>query len=211
MTLPPRFHDVSRPLRSGAPTWPGDAPFTLEPAARIGAGQSVNTSILSTPTHIGTHVDAPWHYDDGGAKLQDVPLDIYIGPCRVLDARGHSLVPASLLDGLESLPPRLLLHTGQPGHWETFPEDFAALSPELVRRAAGLGVQLIGTDAPSVDPLTSKTLAAHMAFRDTGLSILEGLDLSRVQPGDYTLVCLPLPLVDMDGAPARVVLFGGPA
>ncbi|ULH15926.1 cyclase family protein [Deinococcus sp. KNUC1210] len=201
------IHDISRLLTPGHPNWPGDAPFTVTPAARIAQGDTVNTGVLSTSTHTGTHVDAPWHYADAGSKLDEVPLDVYIGPCLVLDVRGHSPVPPEVLDGLESVPERLLLYTGQPAHWATFPEDFAALSPAFVHRAARLGVRLIGTDAPSVDPLTSKTLDGHRAFWESGLYILEGLKLTDVTPGTYQLVCLPLPLAGVDGTPARAVLI----
>ncbi|WP_407539040.1 cyclase family protein [Deinococcus radiomollis] len=212
MSPQPAVHDISRALTPGHPNWPGDAPFSVTPAARIGAGDSVNTGVLSTSTHTGTHVDAPWHYSDSGHRLEEVPLEVYVGPCLVLDVRGHSPVGPEVLDGLkmgglEALPERLLLYTGQPAHWQSFPADFAALTPEFVRRAAGLGVRLVGTDCPSVDPLTSKTLEGHAAFWETGMYILEGLNLSATAPGQYQLVCLPLPLVGVDGAPARAVLL----
>lgn len=207
MTSPAVILDISRALTAGHPNWPGDAPFSVTPAARIAAGDSVNTGVLSTSTHTGTHVDAPWHYADGGLKLGDVPLELYIGPCQVLDVRGHNPVGPEVLGGLEAGTERLLLYTGEPARWEQFPTDFAALTPAFVRRAAELGVRLIGTDAPSVDPLTSKTLDGHAAFRDAGLYIIEGLNLSAVAPGTYQLVCLPLPLPDVDGSPARAVLL----
>nr|WP_184108689.1 cyclase family protein [Deinococcus metalli] len=208
---PPVLLDISRALTPNHPNWPGDADFTVTPGLRIAGGDSVNTGVLSTSTHTGTHVDAPWHYDDAGARLEDVPLDAWVGGCAVLDVRGRAvggLLPAAVLDALPtSLPPRLLLHTGQPAHWTAFPRDFVALSPALVREAARRGVRLIGTDAPSVDPLESKTLDAHAACRDTGTFILEGLNLSAVPEGHYTLVCLPLPLHGADGAPARAILL----
>ncbi|WP_369699467.1 cyclase family protein [Deinococcus sp. YIM 77859] len=136
-------------------------------------------------------------------------LAAYLGPCRVVTVRAEEgLVPATALAELPArLPPRLLLHTGQPAHWAEFPQDFAALAPELVREAARRGVRLIGTDSPSVDPLTSKTLPAHQACRETGILIVEGLNLSAVSDGEYDLVCLPLPLVGVDGAPARALLL----
>lgn len=200
------MRDISRALAAGHPNWPGDDPFTLDPRLQIARGDSVNTALLSTSTHTGTHVDAPYHYDANGARLGEVPLEVYVGRCRVLHVAGHALVPASVLDGVGDLPERVLLYTGQPARWTTFPEDFAALSPDLVRALAARGVRLVGTDAPSVDPLTSKTLDAHRAFRDAGMFIVEGLNLDGVMPGEYELVCLPLPLSEADGAPARAIL-----
>jgi len=202
--------DISRALTSGHPNWPGDVAFRVSPGLRISAGDSVNTGELVTSTHTGTHVDAPWHYDEAGERLDEVGLDVYVGRCRVLTVRAgeEGLIPAQVLDPLpKTLPPRLLLHTGQPAHWGQFPQDFAALHPELVRGAARRGVRLIGTDSPSVDPLTSRALEAHHACREAGVRILEGLNLSAVGDGEYDLVCLPLPLVGVDGAPARAVLF----
>lgn len=198
--------DISRALTPAHPNWPGDAPFRVQPGARIASGDSVNTGELCTSTHTGTHVDAPWHYDDMGDRLEAVPLDVYVGPCLVVTVPGEGLVTPVLADLPQDLPHRLLLNTGQPAHWESFPEDFRALSPAFVREAARRGVRLIGTDAPSVDPLTSKTLDAHHACRQTGIFILEGLNLSAVQDGNYELICLPLPLVGVDGAPARAIL-----
>ncbi|WP_216318660.1 cyclase family protein [Deinococcus aestuarii] len=199
--------DISRQLVSGHPTWPGDPPFVVEPMAQIARGDSVNTSQLHASTHTGTHVDAPWHYDDAGLRLEELGLEPYVGRCLVVTARGP-LVGPEVLEGLpQGLPPRLLLHTGQPAHWETFPGEFAAIDPALIRELSRRGVQLIGTDSPSVDPLTSKTLDAHAACRETGLLILEGLNLSHVPDGEYDLMCLPLPLARVDGAPARAVLF----
>lgn len=219
--------DISRALTPGHPNWPGDAPFVLQPGARIAAGSSVNTGVLSTSTHTGTHVDAPWHYHDAGARLHETPLEVYIGEALLLDVSAHvggrggagELGPELLPDlpspespspgspSSGSLPPRLLLYTGQPAHWASFPQTFATLSPALVREAARRGVRLIGVDTPSVDPLDSKDLAAHHACHQGGVHILEGLNLSAAPPGRYTLVCLPLPLWDADGAPARAALL----
>ncbi|GGK16561.1 kynurenine formamidase [Deinococcus malanensis] len=199
--------DISRALTAAHPNWPGDAPFRVNPGARMAGGDSVNTSELCTSTHTGTHVDAPWHYDDLGERLDAVPLEVYVGTCRVLSVHGSGMIGSEVFGTLpETLPSRLLLNTGQPEHWTVFPEDFRTLSPDFVREVARRGVQLIGTDAPSVDPLTSKTLDAHHACQDSGIYILEGLNLSAVNDGEYELLCLPLPLVGVDGAPARAVL-----
>lgn len=199
--------DISRALTLGHPNWPGDAPYSLNTGAAIQNGDSVNTSVLSTSTHTGTHVDAPWHYDDQAARLHQVPLEHYLGRCHVISVPANlPFVPASLLEQFETLPARILLNTGQPTHWESFPEDFTAISPEFIEAAAQKGVQLLGTDAPSVDPLTSKTLEAHKACLANNILILEGLNLSQVTDGEYELIALPLPLHDADASPVRAVL-----
>ena len=200
------MRDLSRRLTHNHPNWPGDAPFRLERASQMSQGDSVNTALLSTSTHTGTHVDAPFHYDPTGETLEQVPLEVYVGRCRVIHATGFVKVSAVVLEKYPSLPARVLIYTGQPAHWTHFPDDFAALEPDLIRALSARGVKLVGTDAPSVDPLESKTLEAHGACRETGLYILEGLVLEGVPEGEYELICLPLPLVGADGAPARAIL-----
>jgi arylformamidase len=208
-----RIIDVTRALAPGHPTWPGDDPFSLDQVAHIARGDSVNVMRLATSNHVGTHLDAPYHYDDAGARLQGVPLDTLVGPCLVVDAPGEGPVAAAgvvtsvrrmLRD--EPPPPRVLLRTGQRDHWDVFPEGFRPLSVELVEALADLGVALVGTDAPSVDALASKDLPVHAAFARTGLYIVEGLALAAVAPGAYELICLPLRLHDADGSPVRALL-----
>lgn len=200
--------DISRALTPGHPNWPGDAPLTVTPGARISSGDSVNTGVISTSTHTGTHVDAPWHYDDAAPRLHEIPLDVYVGRALVVRVPPGERIEASLLDTLPAqLPPRLLLCTGQPAHWDEFPRTFMFPAPEFVRAAGERGVRLLGLDVPSMDPLDSKTLDSHHAAYGAGIHILESLSLSHVAPGEYTLVCLPLPLHGADGAPARAVLL----
>ena len=198
--------DVTRALPSGHPVWPGDAPFELSETARIPDGSSVNLLRLTGTTHLGTHVDAPWHYDDDAPRLESVSLSLLIGPARVIEvAPGDGpIAPDELPDG--PLPPRVLVRTGQPDVWEAFPERFRSFAPEAVHHLADAGVRLLGTDAPSVDALTSKELAAHHACRRTDTTILEGLALARAPLGPCDLICLPLALVGADAAPARAIL-----
>ena len=206
--------DVTRELRDGHPTWPGDAPLEVRVNGRIAEGSSVNVGSLSTSLHIGTHVDAPWHYDDGGVRLGGLDLERWVGEALVVDVRGDApfvtaaaLASAVAATGADAPPARLLLRTGQRDDWgTTFPVDFRALDPAAIAWAAARDVRLLGTDAPSVDPLTSKVLPAHAACAAHDVAILEGLALERVAPGRYELICLPLSLPDADAAPARAVL-----
>jgi arylformamidase len=207
--------DVTRALSTGHPTWPGDPPLRLEPSARIADGAAVNVNAIHTSLHIGTHVDAPWHYDDAGSRLGGVDLQRLLGEALLLDVSdGDGAVTGTQLDAALAdvdergqLPPRVLLHTGEADDWgTTFPVGFRSLDPSAIAALAERGVRLVGTDAPSVDALDSKDLPAHRACAAHDLTIVEGLRLARVAPGRYELICLPLSLPDADGSPVRALL-----
>ena len=211
--------DVTRELVPGHPNWPGDTPLSLTPTARIRDGASVNVMALHTSTHTGTHLDAPYHYDDDGDRLAAVPLTDLMGPCLVLDVtresagapadgpvEPHELSVALQRSGASQVPPRLFLKTGQRDVWSAFPETFRPLMPALVAAAAGAGVRLIGTDAPSVDAFRSTDLPTHAACAEHRVWIVEGLALAAVPEGRFELICLPLRLRDADASPVRVLL-----
>ena len=112
----------------------------------------------------------------------------------------------ALAPHLENTPSRVLIRTYDAFPHHAWRSDFTATSAEAVRLLASRGVVLIGVDAPSLDPETSKTLDAHHAVREAGMRILEGLVLDDVPPGDHELIALPLPLAGLDAAPVRAVL-----
>ena len=201
-----KWLDATRALPAGHPVWPGDAPFVVVPTARIPEGSPVNLSSTSATTHLGTHVDAPWHYDDEAPRIESIGLDVLIGDGQVVDvADAEGPIEA------EELPEgpyagRVLLRTGQPDAWTSFPAALRPLTPDAIRRLAAGGARLIGTDAPSVDALDSKDLPAHHACGASGVTIVEGLALGGVPPGRCRVMCLPIRLVGTDAAPARVVV-----
>lgn len=196
--------DITRALTPRHPNWPGDTPFKLELVADIREGSAVNVMALSTSTHAGTHLDAPFHYSETGERLGSVALELLVGKTRVIDARAG--ITPDLLEPFSTLPERVLLYTGEPAHWDVFPETFTPLTPELIHALADRGVKLVGTDAPSVDTLTSKALPAHKACLEREVLILEGLNLHAVDADEYDLICLPLNLPDADASPVRAVL-----
>jgi arylformamidase len=196
--------DITRELSEGHPVWPGDSDYRLEQVSSIDEGSAVNVMRLSTTTHLGTHLDAPWHYARSGARLAAVELDTLVGEALVIDARGEGTVPVGVLPDAP-LPPRVLLRTGQPERWDRFP-SFRPLDPELIEALGSRGVRLLGTDAPSVDTLDSKDLPAHRACFQNDIAIVEGLELSRVEPGRYRLICLPLRMPHADASPVRALL-----
>jgi arylformamidase len=197
--------DITRVLYKGHPNWPGDTPLSLQETMLIKDGNSANVLSLSTSTHCGTHIDAPYHYLIDGPRLESIPLNVLVGNCQIIHTRENP-VSAKVVKAFETLPERVLFYTGQPDTWQVFPQDFAPLSIELIEALAAKGVKLVGTDSPSVDAFHSKDLPVHQAFGRTGLFILEGLNLSSVPQGNYELTCLPLSIPYADASPVRAIL-----
>jgi len=200
--------DISPPLRLGMGVFPGDAAYQVSQTFAIGPGCPVNVSSVAMSTHCGAHADAPLHYDSRGASIDELELGDFIGPARVIDARGAGALCqfeeiASALDGA---PPRLLFRLTDRLDPMLWPTGFRALAAEAIEQLAARGTRLIGVDVPSVDPETSKDLPSHMACNRHDIRIVENLMLADVAPGDYELIALPLKLQGLDAAPVRAVL-----
>ncbi len=206
-----RIIDISQRLDARTPLWPGEPALVVRQHAEIGPGCPVNVGSVHLALHSGTHADAPFHYDAGGASSAETALDPYIGRCVVVDVRRASgaAVEAADIDWAAlaaAQAPRVLLRTYARFPHAAWDSDFRAVSAEVIRRLAALGVVLIGTDAASLDPETSKTMDAHHAVRAADMRILEGLVLDDVAAGVYELIALPLPLAGADASPVRAVL-----
>ena len=202
--------DISRPLFTGSPHWPGDTATELSLTARLADGAACNVGRLSLSVHNGTHADAPFHYHPRGATIDALAPDRYIGPARVIDARGCARLTSRLFDGLApaelAATPRILFRTDAWLDPEVFPIVWPLLDRTLPAWLAAHGVTLIGLDVPSVDELTGQDLAIHHLLGDAGILILENLDLREAAPGIYELIALPLKLRGADGSPVRAVL-----
>jgi arylformamidase len=200
--------DISPALVVGMGVFPGDAAFEVSQTLTIGPGCPVNVSRIAMSTHCGAHVDAPLHYDAAGASIDNLDLEDFVGPARVIDARGEGRLCAfaEIESALGGAPARLLFKLMGRGDQLNWPTGFRALAPETVERLALGGTRLIGVDVPSVDPETSKSLPSHMVCRRHDIRIVENLVLADVLPGDYELIALPLRLKGLDAAPVRAVL-----
>jgi arylformamidase len=202
------LYDISRPVRAGIAVWPGDAPFRVEWTLRRAEGASVNLSELRLSAHTGTHADGPFHASDEGARIGAVPLEAYLGPALLVEARDWPSISVGRVERLlgDERPERILFRTGCWTDPEVFPEVFPAIEPEAARAMAAAGVRLVGTDAPSIDPFDSKDLPTHQLFREAGIANLESLLLDDVPEGRYELIALPLRLEEADASPVRAVL-----
>jgi arylformamidase len=194
--------DVSVPVRPGMALYPGDPAVTLERVASLAGGDIANISRLALGVHTGTHVDAPVHFIDGAPAVDALPLDVLLGPARVVDLTSVERLDAAAFDGVD-LPERVLLKTRNSELWklDSFAEDFLSLTADAARVLVDAGVRLVG-----IDYLSIGDEAAHAVLLAADVVPIEGLDLRGVEPGEYELVCAPLKLVGSDGAPARVLL-----
>jgi arylformamidase len=200
--------DISPLLRAGMGVFPGDAAFQVTQTFTIGPGCPVNVAEIAMSTHCGAHADAPLHYDPNGASIDRLDLADFIGPARVIDARGKESLCGfdEISAALDGAPPRLLFRLMDRLDPMVWPAGFRALAPDTVEHLAARGTRLIGVDVPSIDPETSKDLPCHMVCRAHDLRIIENLVLADVAPGDYELIALPLNLSGLDAAPVRAVL-----
>jgi arylformamidase len=206
-----RLYDLSPRLTQALAVFPGDVPLSREEMLSVPRGDPVTLSALRATAHLGSHVDAPCHTEAGGVGVDELALDRFLGPCRLLAVpaqRGGRILPTTVERRLGGapLPPRLLLATGTAPDPERWNGDFAFLDPALADWLAGRGVRLVGVDTPSVDPSDSKELPAHAALVRRDVTILEGLRLAGIPEGVYELIALPLRLVGFDASPVRAIL-----
>ncbi|GMV99487.1 MAG: kynurenine formamidase [Candidatus Hydrogenedentota bacterium] len=200
------WHDVSIPIREGMTVWPGDVPYSIAPSSRIDNGASTNVSAITLSTHCGSHVDAPWHFENDGARLDQVPKNLFFGEAAVIDCTGKVIVTAEDL-GKANLPPRILIKTDNSSFpSDPFRTDYVALDPDAAQRMVDEGVRLVGVDALSVAPYKQPGQPTHHILLQNNVLIVEGLRLMGVPAGDCWFTVLPLPLEGADGAPCRAFI-----
>lgn len=208
-------YDISLTISPGMPVWPDDPRVILERIGKIEDGENSNVSRVDMSVHTGTHVDAPYHFLGGDAATVDkLSLRILTGRAYVLHLPDEvDQITAEVLENAE-IPPRtrrLLFRTRNSQYWargETeFQTDFVALTADGAQFLVDRGVRLVGIDYLSISPFRNSR-PTHEILLKAGMVIVEGLNLSEVSQGRYSLYCLPLKLAGSDGAPARAILVG---
>jgi arylformamidase len=207
-----RWHDISVALDSNLPIWPGSPGVLTKLRMSIDQGDDANVTQLSLDVHSGTHVDAPRHCIADAATLEEFGLDPFIGAAVVVNTGPAKEITASVL-GAAMIPDdaeRLLLQTANsspPDRYQTpFDEDYAALTLDGAEWLAAKNLRLVGIDYLSIQRY-SEPPDVHRALLGAGIPLLEGLSLAKVTPGPYELICLPMRLVNVEGAPARAILL----
>lgn len=201
--------DISLPLHPDVPCWPGKSPLALKPMRDMSRGDQCTCHAISMDIHLGTHIDAPCHFIRDGATVDKIPIATMVGPCRVVEflEDGAYEIPAQIM--AEHSVERVLFKTRNSKllSFSKFDPKFVALSESLAANLVERGVRLVGIDYFSVDCFESENKAVHRTLLQAGVVILEGINLSAVEPGDYELVALPLNIRGAEGSPVRAILM----
>ena len=209
LDMPMKYCDITTPIHAGMPVFEGDPPVEISRTHSISGGDRSNVSRLLMGAHTGTHVDAPSHFFDGARGVDEIPLDILIGPVKVVDFSGADAISADMLAKAElGGAERLLLKTSNSRLWSKagFTKNFTYLTGDAAEHLVAAGVKLVGIDYLSVEEFGATDATVHLALLGAGVALLEGIDLSKVEAGVYGLICLPLPITGCDGSPCRAVL-----
>lgn len=197
-----RIIDITRPLSGKTVSYPGDTPprFTQKDQGLY------LISDLHMNSHAGTHIDAPVHYLKKGDTIDTLPMECLIGRCRVLDvSNAGSHIDATDLKGRIGNAKRLLLKTTF-SREDRFREDYPSITAEAAAHITENNIRCVGIDSFSIESFICDG-SVHRELLSHGCVVIELLDLSKIPEGDYDMVALPLRLVGLDGAPARVVLI----
>lgn len=207
-----KAYDVTAPLSPNTPVWPGDPTPEIVRAPSVGDGALCLTR-MNLGTHTGTHVDAPLHLLADGLSVDALPIEILLGKVRVVEIAAREGIERQELEALDLRDDlRLLIKTRMSGQMRIpqFQADYVFLTADAAQYLVQVGLKLVGIDYLSVDRYGSTDFPAHRTLLGAGVILVEGLDLSEVEPGEYDMVCLPIRLAGADGAPARVILRNRP-
>ena len=196
-------------MRDRTLAFPGDPQFTSEPFFLRSKGDPFDLALLHMHTHLGTHVDPPAHYLDGGATVDQVPLETLIGPGIVLDMTGRDRVDRrALQDSPLGDHIRVLLKTDNSPrlHEPAFHTDYVHLTEDGAAYLVERNVCMVGIDYLSIERYQTPGAPVHRALLSAGVLVVEGVNLVEVPAGPCEIFCLPLRIVGADGSPARVLV-----
>jgi arylformamidase len=202
--------DVSVPITDGMISWPGDPKVKIKRAYDIEKGDEANVTQLNMGAHTGTHMDAPCHFINSMPGVDKIPLDAGVGKVRVIGIKDKEMItPQELRNHRIRKGERILFKTvNSNSRWDLKPfnKKFVALSTEAARFLTERNIKTLGVDYLSIGSMQSDIVEVHMLILKAGIWAIEGLDLSKTEPGDYEMICLPLRIVKSDGSPVRALL-----
>ena len=198
--------DITQTLTEDTAHWPEDTPFRFEvPVTKADTG-SVNIGKITTSTHTGTHIDAPFHFDEAGRTVETLDVNRYIGEATIIEVYDTGEITREVLERFTIKGQTLLIKTQKSYDTERFPGEVPVLGEDAVAYIASLGIKLYGIDVPSVDALDSKDLTIHHKLHQNDIMIIENVILAETPGGFYDFIALPLKIKGGDGSPVRAVV-----
>lgn len=190
--------------------WEGDEKVSIQTIATV-KKDGVKLTHFSFGSHTGTHIDAPNHFLEDGIGIDKISLEKLIGICKVIDftkIKGLEILPEHLEKKAIRKGDRILFKTGNFALLKqlTFPKSYVSLSQEAAQFLVHKKIYLVGCDFLGIEKKGNLGHPVHTMLLRAGTVIVEGLNLEHVPAGNYKLFCLPLKVVDADGAPARAIL-----
>ncbi|WP_411846256.1 cyclase family protein [Roseibacillus persicicus] len=206
--------DFTAPLSDRLPVWPDNPEFSHERKQCLEHGDDANVSRLATGTHTGTHIDGLNHFIQGGLAIDEMPLDLMVGHCLIIEVAdpkqitAREIAPQLRKATNEGLSRRVFFKTAnsrRPWYREKFDESAVHFSVDAARLLADSGVELVGLDYLSVGGFGGNVVEVHHTFLGAGMWCVEGLWLGEAEPGTYEVACLPIRLEGGDAGLARVI------
>lgn len=207
-----KVYDISVVLGRESIDYPGDPPCSRELICTLEGGADYDLSKLTMSAHSGTHLDVPAHFFPDGKTIDRYCAEDFLFRAQVIDIHDNEAVRVPELSSLQILPGDALLFRTENSRQTrcragTFSEDYVYVSAEAADFCVALGVGLVGIDYVSVDRFGDETYPSHRKILGNDCLILEGIDLEKVTPGTYTLVCLPLKIPGAEASPVRAILI----
>jgi len=202
--------DISLTIKTGRIVWPGDPEVVVSKLMQIKNGDICNTSFLKCPVHVGTHIDAPLHFIDGGDGIETLPLSSLAGKARVIEINNKKEIPFSEIkdSGIKEGDIVLFKTVNSSKYLKetTFNENYVYLSTEAARFLVSKKISTVGIDYYSIAGVNNNLTECHEVLLGAKVTIIEGLDLSKITAGEYEFICLPLKIEGSDGSPARAII-----
>ncbi len=211
--VPRGWYDITVPIKQGMNYFPTDpAPPKIYRYHDRELGGMVTMSMLEIISHTGTHIDAPLHFIPNGSTISDMPLNITLGPCKVLEIKDQVKIKVAELEKYDiKKGDRILCKTRNSPKTYTSPrfvEDYVYLDGEAAEYLVEKGVILFGLDNITIGHFKEENnlTKTHQTLLSAGVYILEDCALDGVPAGEYELLCLPLLMWKGDAGPCRAIL-----
>jgi arylformamidase len=228
--------DCSMPLHSKMRKWPEDPQPRFEWMLERKKGDRTDMITMNLITHTGTHIDAPLHFSPDGNTIDNMPVNMMVGPARVIEIKDPESVKLKEVEPYNIRPGERILFKTQNSykHYDTdkFFPVYVYLTIEVAHYLRDRKVSLVGLDAIALGPFYDYyakppegaspqevqnfekqnkvardiTYEVHNSFLKNGIWVLEHVNLKNVRPGPCILACLPMKIKNGDAAPTRCII-----